>query len=96
MAPGTGSLTGDWVRGDDSKQNSYYTLYDPIWNYETINVISAIHYLAPAYMERLAIFHQLARERLPWTLWECAVTYRTMLQNGHLCIPVSFQACCPC
>ena len=25
MAPGTVSLTGDWFRGDDSKQNSNYT-----------------------------------------------------------------------
>ena len=25
LAPGTVNLTGDWVRGDDSKQNSYYT-----------------------------------------------------------------------
>ena len=24
LAPGTVSLTGDWVRGDDSKQTSYY------------------------------------------------------------------------
>ena len=24
LAPGTISLTGDWVRGDDSKQTSYY------------------------------------------------------------------------
>ena len=24
LAPGTVSLTGDWARGDDSKQNSYY------------------------------------------------------------------------
>ena len=25
LAPGTVSLKGDWVRGDNSKQNSYYT-----------------------------------------------------------------------
>ena len=25
LSPGTISLTGGWVRGDDSKQNSYYT-----------------------------------------------------------------------
>ena len=27
FVPGTVSLTGDWVRGDDSKQNSYYSGY---------------------------------------------------------------------
>ena len=26
LAPGTVSLTGNWVHGDDSKQNSYYIL----------------------------------------------------------------------
>ena len=26
LAPSTVSFTGDWVRGDDSKQNSYYTV----------------------------------------------------------------------
>ena len=25
LAPSTVSLTGDWVRGDDSEQNSYYS-----------------------------------------------------------------------
>ena len=29
LAPGTVSLTGDWVHGDDSKQNLYYTSVIP-------------------------------------------------------------------
>ena len=28
LAPGTISLTGDWVHVDDSKQNSHYVLQD--------------------------------------------------------------------
>ena len=28
LAPGTVNLTGDWVRGDDSKQYRYYTCKD--------------------------------------------------------------------
>ena len=30
LAPGTVSLTGDWVHVDDSKQNSYYALQAPL------------------------------------------------------------------
>ena len=37
LAPGTVTLTGDWVRGDDSKQTTYY-----VYIYPTDHVVAIL------------------------------------------------------